>query len=135
MAATRESQKDIKARQKLLGRPTAPRHWGWKHVTREGNKILVPNIEERKLMQLVVRLHEEGVGWHKLEVELEKIIAPLQGRKPIHPIFAGWSVQKLKLMYRRELEIQAMEDGQRERHAKRLQQIWPDEYWFGDCLD
>jgi hypothetical protein len=71
MAATRESQRDIKARQKLLGRPTAPRHWGWKRIMREGKKILVPNIEERKVMQLVVRLREQGAIWRKVGQQLE----------------------------------------------------------------
>jgi hypothetical protein len=121
MAATRESQRDIKARLKMLRRPTAPRHWGWKHVTREGKRCLVPNIEERKIMQEIVRLRDVlQLSWPQTCQAIENLLARACGRKPVVYAFGYWTRKRVTRAYKAEKIIQEYERGARERYNERM---------------
>ena len=84
------------------GKGTGRAPFGFRWAGRRGNRHLVPDPEQRQIMQKVVELRDtEELSWGKISDRVEEHLAEQEGRRPRSLGFrAGWTPKSCSRAYR-----------------------------------
>ena len=91
-AAQAKRRREVKRLQQE-GRSCGQVPMGFRLVGRQGNRHLVPDLEQRRIMRMVVELREiEGLSYGRASDRVEEYVAEQEGRRPRSRAFrTGWT--------------------------------------------